>query len=436
MSLNTALTVIGLGLGGGFFVIQQAQVPVPPWLLIALAIGSVVSLLSPVVAGARPIARAIRRLRFRTPLHLARDEQLIAAAGMKALAYPRGLSMIYQDEHVLVHCVVAICGLSDTDESPTELIVRPAHNRERQICVLKIRGAPQKIGTGEWRFINYSASISIEQRRTLQRAIRDTMQPISLLPLHGPVFLEVIIDLPEGHALQSHMTSGVQYEVPIHIGGLPSTIVKIANWDGVPIAWAFDAIMALSESDKATLRKTDRPGWQKFLDEARRRGLTYPRPESVYKIVLTDGTIREFSYDDVSDLPHDEMLRLFDATPGLKEWWERETSDRMGPVGRPGAPWPDDLDDSSWVYREMDGRTWRYRDICALPIREREKLKREKIDVWNAYWSEALRREPYVLPNGRRLSRAQISAMGTVELIQLGQEDPDAINWHMHRQRF
>jgi hypothetical protein len=84
----------------------------------------------------------------------------------------------------------------------------------------------------------------------------------------------------------------------------------------------------------------------------------------------------------------------------------------------------------------MSGRTWRYRDICSLPIPERQKLKTEKPDVWRAYWDETLRRPQYVLPDGRRLTKSDISAMNTMELLQLGGADPDAIDWHMKGQEF
>lgn len=352
----------------------------------------------------------------------------------KGIAYLRGISLIYQGGEIQVDCSVAFYGVSGAKESPTEMILRTADNNSQELCLLKLPRAPQVVESGEWGFIPYRASIRIEQRTIVLQAIRQTMRT---LPMKGSVFLKVAVDLPVGHARQSYAESGVQYDVPPHVGDRAPVVVQIANWDGVPMAWAFDELWSLSEDDKARIREHQPDVWEKFIQEVQGRGLSYSgRPETIYKVVMPDGTIRRFAYDEIADLPLEQQQKLFDAHPDLKQWWDRETSDRMGPPGRPGAPWPEDLDDSSWTYQEMSGRAWRYRDICSLPIPERQKLKAEKPDVWRAYWDETLRRPQYVLPDGRRLTKSDIAAMNTMELLQLGGADPDAIDWYTKGQKF
>jgi hypothetical protein len=376
--------------------------------------------------------RLLSRHRARSPATLSTPGAQPTSTG---IAYPRSLSMLWQgEEEILVDCGIAFYGLSGAKESPTELILSTPDSAQREICVLKLARDPVVVKSGSWSFAPYRATIRREQSAILLRAVRDTMHT---LPMKGPVFVTVAMELPTGHARQQYAESGVQYDVPSHIGGRRPVIVEIKNWDGVPMAWAFDNLWSLSESDKAKLRKEEPNVWEKFLQEVQRRGLSYSfQPEAIYKVVTPAGVIRQLTYSELADLPPEEQRTLFAAHADLKEWYERQESDRMGPPGRPGAPWPEDLDQSNWKYSEMGGRVWLYRDICALPLPERERLKEEKPSVWAAYWDETLKRPQYVTQDGKRWTHEMLEGLSQMERLQVYGRDGDLLQWHLHGQSF
>lgn len=138
----------------------------------------------------------------------------------------------------------------------------------------------------------------------------------------------------------------------------------------------------------------------------------------------------------MAGLPGPQSAEAFEKYKGLGEWYDRETSDRMGPPGKIGQPWPD-LE--KVIYREVERegvKTWTFGEVARLPVPEREKLKAQKPGLWKAYWDEVLHRGEYVLPDGTALAKTAIERMTRDELDQLTKRDPDILEWALHGHRF
>ncbi len=214
-----------------------------------------------------------------------------------AIAFPLAISVIYQRDEILVDCSVAFYSLIRTKESPTELILRVPRSGSREICHLKLPRPPEMVESEKWAWLPYRSVISLSERSNLLEAIKQTMQNV---PVKGPVFVEVEVTLPTGSALAMHADSRVQFWLPAGNGGPHVEIVEIKNWqEGVPQKW---------------------------------------RLEQEKKVMFTDPD-KQWYYEDLDAMSDDEQRRLMGERPDVWQAFLRETSDRMGPPGRPGEPW-------------------------------------------------------------------------------------------------
>jgi hypothetical protein len=125
---------------------------------------------------------------------------------------------------------------------------------------------------------------------------------------------------------------------------------------------------------------------------------------------------------------------------GWLVWWLLKIDSRVEtmtvalPHDRADAATSEDAD--AWQYQEMEGRVWRYKEICSLPIPERDRLKKEKPAVWAAYWEETLRRPQYVTSSGTRWTRTGLEELSETGKLSVYALDTDLLEWRLHGQSF
>lgn len=194
----------------------------------------------------------------------------------------------------------------------------------------------------------------------------------------------------------------------------------------------FDELLAeVRKQIEQRQRDLDRDFQNRIVKLKRTVGL---RPPEQNMFRTHDG--HEFTWEHLAELPDAQLADAFKKYQGLSEWYDRETSDRMGPPGRIGQPWPN-LEKVFYREVEREGvKAWTFGEVARLPIPEREKLKTRKPELWKAYWEEVLRRSEYVLPDGAALAKTTIARMTRDELDQLTKRDPDILEWALHGQQF
>jgi len=76
------------------------------------------------------------------------------------------------------------------------------------------------------------------------------------------------------------------------------------------------------------------------MSEARPRSERYAD-----RVIFRDPDGKEWRYSYVKGLSDDELMRLRDQRPEVYRRFKEEESERMGPLGKPGALWDDEFQD-------------------------------------------------------------------------------------------
>ena len=135
--------------------------------------------------------------------------------------------------------------------------------------------------------------------------------------------------------------------IPLWGSALVATVVGIVAWilgelENVPRMYIFGGVIVIATF--AALLTGFLLTWIPKFRLLQRVKATRQGPKVIYSELEPYG-IKHWTFEEVDALPDEEAVELKTKKPRIYEAYQRELSDRMGPPGRIGQPWPERRDE-------------------------------------------------------------------------------------------